>query len=165
MGQPSIDQPARVRVLQIISFALMQGVLLFGGVVIWLTLEDKPDSMPFLVWVGLAFAVMAVVMRTILGNFLPTGFRRGIDRTVWDELSSTKQDEQLIGHMQTKQIIELALLEGAAFMNLMFYMMEKQTISLIVAGVLLGLMAVAFPTGSKVDHWVDTQKQLINLGS
>jgi len=50
-------------------------------------------------------------------------------------------------------------------MNLMFYMMEKQTISLIVAGVLLGLMAVAFPTGSKVDHWVDTQKQLINLGS
>ena len=165
MGQPSIDQPQRVRVLQIVSLALMQGILIVGAIVIWMNLENEPADKPVMVWIGLVIAAMAVVVRTIVGNFLRTGSRNAIDRTVWDELSSQKQDEQLIGSMQAGQIIELAILEGAAFLNLVFYLLEKQTISLFVVGGLLGLMAVAFPTGAKVDHWVDSQKQLINLGS
>ena len=165
MGQPGIEQPRRVRVLQIVSLALMQGILIFGAVAIWVNLENKPADKPVMVWIGLVIAVMAVVVRTIVGNFLRTGFCNAIDRTVWDELPPQKQDEQLIGGMQTGQIIEFAILEGAAFINLVFYLLEKQTISLFVVGGLLGLMAVAFPTGSKVDHWVESQKQLINLES
>jgi hypothetical protein len=165
MGQPSIEQPQRVRVLQIVSLALMQGILIFGAIVIWMNLENKPADKPVMVWIGLVIAVMAVVVRTIVGSFLRTGSRNAIDRTVWDELSPQKQDAQLIGSMQAGQIIEFAILEGAAFVNLVFYLLEKQTISLFVVGGLLGLMAVAFPTGAKVDQWVDSQKQLINLGS
>jgi hypothetical protein len=51
-------------------------------------------------------------------------------------------------------IVTLALLEGAAFFNLISVMIEHHVISLIAAIALLGLMAVRFPSRTKVSWWV-----------
>ncbi|MCA9257855.1 MAG: hypothetical protein KDA61_01590, partial [Planctomycetales bacterium] len=47
---------------------------------------------------------------------------------------------------QTRFIIASAILEGAAFFNLVAHMIERQTITLVVTGVLLAMMAVRFPS-------------------
>ena len=163
MGQPSIDHPGQIRTVQIITFALMQGVVVFGAVAFFIS-RDKPKTDGFLVWIALGLAVVAVVIRSIIGGFLNGALSSGMDRTVWDELPSQKQNSRLIGQFQTKHIVECALLEGAAFLNLIAYIMERNIISIIVAGVLLMLIMISFPGGSKIDHWAENQKQMINLG-
>jgi hypothetical protein len=60
----------------------------------------------------------------------------------------------LLGIYRMQLIITLAFLEGAAFFNLVSVMIEHHVISLIAAMVLLGLMAVRFPTRTKVSWWV-----------
>ena len=164
MGLPSTDNPQQIRTVQIITFALMQGVVVFAAVA-WFISKSKEQADGVIVWIALAFAVFAVVMRSIIGGFLTGALRNGLDRTTWDELPSKKQNSRLIGQFQTKHIIECALLEGAALFNVVAYLIERNITSLIVAGVLLFLMAMAFPGGSKIDQWVDNQKQLINLGT
>lgn len=162
MAQPSTDHPGQIKTLQIITFALIQGVVVFAAVAFFIS-QGKEQKEGVLVWVALGIAIMAIVVRTVLGGFLTSALRNGLDRTVWDELPEQKKDSRLIGQFQTKHIIECALLEGAAFFNLVIYIIERNMISLGVAAVLLMLMAMAFPGGSKVDHWVENQKQLINI--
>lgn len=163
MGQPSTDHPGQIRTVQIITFALMQGVVVFGFVAFFIS-RGKPDvEGGFFVWIALGFAIVAVIVRSILSGFLTGALRNGLDRTVWDELSSEKQNLRLIGQFQTKHIVECAVLELAAIFNLFAYMAERNIVSIFVAGMLLLFMAISFPGGSKIDQWVDNQKQLINL--
>ena len=60
----------------------------------------------------------------------------------------------LLSIYRIQLIITLAFLEGAAFFNLVSVMIEHHVISLTAAIVLLGLMAVRFPSRTKVSWWV-----------
>ena len=69
-----------------------------------------------------------------------------LDDTFDDHLLS-----QLLAIYQTRLVIACALLEGAAFFNLVAYFIEGQTLNLIVTGVLLVMMAMRFPTTGTVE--------------
>jgi hypothetical protein len=65
---------------------------------------------------------------------------------------------------QTRLILVAALLEGAGFMQAIFYLMEGQTFSLAVALVLLAWLALLFPTRAGVEEWVERQQELARQG-
>ena len=84
---------------------------------------------------------------------------------MWDESSEEDQSLQLIGNMKTKHIVECGILEAAAFCNCIAYLLEANIVNIVVVIGLLIVMALTFPSRDKIDHWVDNQKQLINLGT
>jgi hypothetical protein len=57
----------------------------------------------------------------------------------------------------TRLIIGDALLEGAAFFNLVAYLIEQQVFSLAVAGALLLIILAQFPSLSRLTDWVERE--------
>jgi len=52
-----------------------------------------------------------------------------------------------------KQLV--AMLEGAAFFNLVVYIVTALAWPLVIAGILVMLMALSFPTPGGVDSWIE----------
>jgi hypothetical protein len=53
------------------------------------------------------------------------------------------------------------MLEGATFALLIAYLVEGQTVSLIVAVLLIGAMAWRFPTRARLTAWIEEQERLL----
>jgi hypothetical protein len=62
---------------------------------------------------------------------------------------------------QSALIIRSALLEGAAFFCLVAYMLEHNALSLAGAGMMLLFMLFGFPTRSKVEEAIETERTTI----
>jgi hypothetical protein len=94
-----------------------------------------------------------------------------ITKTRLNQIKSQDSDGQnselklasLLSIYRMQLIITLAFLEGAAFFNLVSVMIEHHVISLIAAIVLLGLMAVRFPTRTKVSWWVQDRLRELQM--
>ncbi len=104
--------------------------------------------------VAVGFAVVSVVARFLV----PALIVRGSASSSSGRRSSPERS--LVTMFQTKLIIEMALLEGAAFFALVAYMLERQLWLLTVPAVLLLLMALNFPTSTRLDRWLAEQEQL-----
>jgi hypothetical protein len=57
----------------------------------------------------------------------------------------------------SQAIVGMALLEGCCFMNLVFFLLEHNPLSLGIALAILGLMAINFPTHERMVGWIDNQ--------
>ena len=68
----------------------------------------------------------------------------------------------LLGLYQTRLLVSAAILEGAALLNIVAYVLEKQPLSIAVAVILLLLMLVQFPSQRRVEDWVTRQLQDID---
>ena len=84
--------------------------------------------------------------------------------------SRPKPEVGIVGNLlflfQTRHIIGYAMLEGAAFYNLIAYMIERQQVNLAMVGLLLGAMFVKFPTYGRLEGWVaDEMKSIDELRS
>ena len=62
-----------------------------------------------------------------------------------------------------RMIIGLALLEGAAMINLVAVMVENQKLAFIPVAILLLVMIASMPTKSKLDGWIRNQMENYNL--
>jgi hypothetical protein len=67
----------------------------------------------------------------------------------------------LCGIYQTRMIIGLALLEGAAFFNLVACLVEHNWWSLVIAGCLVVWMLALFPTRTRVEQWIENQRAFL----
>ncbi len=155
------DQPAdlatTVRTLRIIVFALLMGVVSFGVVAV-LKRPEPPEDTPLLPLLGVGMAVGSAVLSVVVGQVLARVQSAAIaaGRTLDDQLDDPDADElQLLGVLQTKVIVECALLEGAAFLNLVGYMLHGTLYSLGVTVLLLLGIALRFPRTSSVRVWLD----------
>ena len=156
------DMTTRLRVMQIIAAALIVGVLFFAGIAVVQTMS-RPSGEPFLAYLAAGFAVMQVVLWGILPTVISSGACRQLRRTAG--LEEAGQTNALVGIYQTKMIVAMALLEAAAFFNLIAYMNCVYWWSLAVAGGLTILMATGFPTQFRVDSWIETQQQSFDWDS
>jgi hypothetical protein len=149
MSQVPNTPEQAVRVAQIITGALVMGVVLFAVVALLFVgaLDDSADGV-ILSGMGAAFAVVAFVMHLVI----PAQIARQQTRTT--------EESQLYGVYVTKTIIGLALLEGAAFFNLVALIVEHNWWSLAIVGGLVFWMLAMWPTRTRVDHWVETQQML-----
>lgn len=137
------------RLLQIITIAMIVGVVVFGCVVVFAfgALRQPPQG-SMLSLGGIGFAVVAFVMHILVPAFI---VKQTIPRTGGETAA-------LCGLFLSKTIVATALLEGAAFFNLIALMMEHNWWSLAVAGGLLLWMASQIPNVVRIGHWVEAKQ-------
>jgi hypothetical protein len=56
-------------------------------------------------------------------------------------------------------IVRIAVLEGAAFFNVICSIIEHNWWSLGIAGLLVGWMLTNFPTRNRVERWIAEQRR------
>jgi hypothetical protein len=165
-----------VRTMQIIVAALAFGVGTFFAVVLVVSPNAKPaggpPAEPIMSYMAVAVGLAAVVAWAVMPRIITGGIRQAIVHGKPTPHAGLSQnlpmtDEQLqirpiIAMYQTSLIVGGAILEGAAFFNLVAYMLEQQPMNLVVAGVLLLMLLSQIPTVSRLESWVESELTTID---
>jgi hypothetical protein len=141
------------RISQIIAGALIAGVVAFACVAFFIA-KGEPAKTPMIALMGAGMAVMMIVMRFVVPMVIVNNGKAQLKQT-----ANNEQRSLLAGLYQTKMIIGMALLEGAAFFNLVAYIIEKQFWSYGVVAFLLGIMAISFPSQGQFESWAEDMKR------
>jgi hypothetical protein len=145
------DPKVWVRTAQIICAALIAGVFFFLGIT--QVIGPKKDE-PFLAYFAAGFAALMIVMRFVVPAIAVRNQIQSLPEDVSDDLMF-----RLFQIYQNRMIIGLALLEGAAFFNLIAYLTAGQIWTLAVVGLLLVLMLMMFPTLNQFENWAEDRKR------
>jgi hypothetical protein len=157
------DPRQLVRTMQIICGALMMGVLSFAFVAAMVRFgqaDQPPAAVPMIAYFAAGMAAMAILVRLIAG---PLVVRAGLKQITTLRPIAELGKLDLYGVYQTQMIVSCAVLEGAAFFNLIGVIIDGQLWSFGVVALLLVLMAISFPTYERVDAWADEQLRLLQL--
>lgn len=150
MNDRPINLDQAVRVMQIIAAALVMGVLVFAGIVLALGSLNQPPRGNLVSLIGAGLAILCFVLHLLVpgaaARSRAAGVSENADVSVWCEI------------YQTKLIMGLAMLEGAALANLVFCIVEHNWWSMAIAGVLVFWMLVQFPTRTRIEQWIETQR-------
>lgn len=147
--QTTMTPAETARLLQIITIAMTVGVVAFCGFVVFVFgALQKPAEGNLLSLVAVGVAVVAFVTHLILPELV-----------VGQSLKATNGDvSSLCGLYLLKTIVASALLEGAAFFNLVALMIEHHWWSLVIVGGLVLWMASQIPNVVRIGHWVEAKQ-------
>jgi len=136
--------------MQIIAAALMLGVVVFAVVVVAGGHLNQPPNGDVVSFIGAGLAVLMSVQHRVVPGFIVKAYA--------GQFAKMPEQERDCYIYQMQLIIALAMLEGAAFLNLVACMTEHNWWSLAIAGGLVAIMAVQFPTRTRVEQWIETQR-------
>jgi len=169
--EPREDLAPQLRTMQILWASLVVGVTMFLVVALVVRSGQGPilvqkrllDFSDMLVLVGVLVAGMAVLMHYTIPALAVNSQRQALAEGRTDAIfkgreAPRSQDMALAAIYQTQMIIGLALLEGAAFLNAIVFMIQGSPVSLAVAVALIGLMATRVPTRGALDGWIEDQR-------
>ena len=162
-GLPGPKFEASVRTMQVIALALMMGVLVFLGVVLVVTSGRIDDSPEMITKIAAGFALLMLMNHFVIP---PIILKAQLERAIAAGLQQkpyAERTQECCGAYQTQLIAGFALLEGAAFFNLVAMMLEHCVASIVVVTLLLLLMAAKFPTRDKVSFWVQDKLRELQL--
>ena len=157
----------RVRSMQIIVIAMLIGAALALIILAFMRGQRAVlpgDAVPFLTYFGLGFAVFTAVLSFVLPGVIIAGARSKIAKgTFGDSRVVVLPDDsgKLLMVYTSALIVGAAFLEGPTFYFAIAYYLEGQILSLIGAGLLLGALAIRFPTAARVTAWIDRQLGLL----
>jgi hypothetical protein len=140
------DETAITQVLlvsRIILGGLASGVI-FAVVAFISVRQNQPPGEPFLANYAAGCAGLFLLLRLAVLGIITR--RRN---------ASPRDLRTLLRLYQTRLIVGLAILEGAALFNAVAYLIAGQWWSLAVVGVLLALMLTSFPTRMGIEQWLD----------
>lgn len=172
VGQ-SGDQPhfanlnQAVRVMQIITGALVMGAVMFGVVATMMALNraapnpNAPPPTPILTWLAAGMALMELGVRAVIPDLIA---RQAIARMQGSLDDSVQSQLRLATVYQTRLIIGMALCEGATFFALIAWLIEGDVLAIGTAGFLILVMLSAFPTRGRVESWIRDQTELRQFG-
>lgn len=145
-----------VRGMQIIAVTLMSGVLFFLGIVLMNTQGDvlsfkQPEIITI---IAAGFGLLMIVNHFVIPGIIASKQLKQLISNDFTGSDEATRIDKLVGVYRIQFIIGLALLEGAAFFNLIALMIGNSGFSLCTAGVLFALMLMRFPTRDKVSFWV-----------
>jgi hypothetical protein len=143
--------------LRIIVFSLAMGVASFGAYSIFNQSQKpapaaapngpaaaQPNQIPVLHLMGCAFGVGAGVLAFLVPPFLRLPSQNA--ETPDERNPAIQAASQMV---QTRTIVACALIEAAAFFNLVWYFTDASVLNLAMGGLLLVLLMMHFPlTGS-----------------
>lgn len=159
-----------IRTMQIIVGALVLGVVNFMAVVVFVIrpqAQEAGGELPLLTYLAVGFAVLGVLASIVVPAILAGSLRKSMSVPQGPSGPVGTKESIPIGPLlqmyQTLLIIRCALLEGAAFFCLVAHMIERQTITLAAAGVLLLVLLSQFPTRSRVESWIENEQELFEL--
>jgi len=163
---PQITLQQRQMMMTVIWLALIMGVVTFGMIVTFIGLKEEPGKgLPVITYLGTGLAALMLVLRMIIPNMIA---RNQFTQAMQEAREEGNQDEeQMLGTFyqifMVRMIIGLALLEGAAMINLVAVMVENQKLAFIPVAILLLVMIASMPTKSKLDGWIRNQMENYNL--
>ena len=138
----------QTRVLQIIVGALIFGVFVFAVVIVAIGPAGPPRGR-ILTSTAVAIATAMVVLHVIVPMI--------VERAALANRSIGSGPRGLLGALTARTIVACALLEGAAFFSIVAMMIEHHRWVLGVTAVLVMLMAMQFPTTTRVEQWLETR--------
>jgi hypothetical protein len=157
LTEPQRDQLRQaLRAMQIIVASLAFGVVSFFVVVLFIVPPaggNRPANNLFLTYLGVGVAIVGLAVWFFLPNLIARQARKSV---------LAGDARRIVGNYQTQLIIGCALLEGFAFMNLVFYMIEHQPVSLVVAVVFLVILLAQIPTLNRLERWVESELTAID---
>jgi hypothetical protein len=112
--------------------------------------ENARSLEPILAFLAVAFAAQVTALRL----FLPDLFVKSQVKALKDG-GVRSIAGKLPGLFQTRLIIAMALLEGAALFNLIAYVLNGQWFSMATAAFMLVLIGMMFPTSHGYKKWVE----------
>jgi hypothetical protein len=165
-----------VATIQIINGALVAGVLTFLGISLFLRARH-PDgvfgpALPEANRLLPLFAIVLAVGNALAAFWIPRtivqGLRRALAEGRWKDPGvgrgepATTDAGRLLSAYTTARIVQLALLEGAAFLCLIVYYLRGDALMLLVALGLVAAMLVGWPTRGRLDAWLGQQAEYLN---
>jgi len=164
-GLPGPKAEAMVRIMQIIAAALMMGVLALLFVVLLVTRGDigGMQNADLITMIAGGSGFLMIVNHLVIPGIITRAQLKQAAASGILQKEEQAKIEHFCAIYQTQMIIGLALLEGAAFFNLIALMVEKSVASLGVVILLLSLMLLKFPTRDKVSFWVQDKLREMQL--
>ena len=158
-----------VRPLQIIVSGMAAGCATFLVIAIVLVWQDVISELgqdtPLLTYIFIPMAVAAVAVRLLAGSAIAARARRGIIRGTWQmpktgpllavfgqSVEQMGNAGKLLGVFYTRTIVGAAILEGAAFLGAIAYLLERSPLSLAAAILLILGIAVHMPHHDRPSH-------------
>jgi hypothetical protein len=172
-----------VIVLRIIVVALACGVLGFAAVAVVTRVnrvQPQPPAQPQQAGGGLELltmmALVAAPIATVLSLLVPAVMVKNIRRQIADGTYGTYPGQtaasrqgvaglpedmaSYVGLYQTKTIVGIALLEGAAFLAIVAFMLEGNWIALALGICLAAMILFSFPSAPRVANWIRQQQRI-----
>ncbi len=152
-----------VRIVQIITFALLQGAFLFGCIALFLNSGDINGVPSLLTWVAVGVSGLMVVNHFVVPRIIAGAMIRNLAANGLAGKTLEEKATLVMGVFQSQHIIGCAMLEGAAFLCLVVYLVESTQYALGCAVLLLCIIAARFPTTSGVQFWVENRIREVDL--
>jgi hypothetical protein len=166
--------PQRLRVMQIIAGSLLTGVAVFLAVVLFTVLVQNngqgmlpPRRLPIQSLVAVAMSAVCAPLAFVLPRMQTHSALRRITTGTWqvppgaNPKAFATGGAKLMAVRLATMVVGLALLEGAAFMGCIAYLLEAQALALGVIGVAAALMLCKFPTENRVRAWLERQADVL----
>ncbi len=147
------------RQLQMITGAMIMGLVTFAIVAIAIGQGDAPVESPIISMISVGMLVMASILAAILPTIIEASARREMKR----QSASLSSETALAGLYQTTTIIRLALYEGPGFMAVVAYMLEHHAWSFGVVFASIVFMALQIPTSTTIPEWIRQKIELEQL--
>jgi hypothetical protein len=162
-----------VRISQIIVAAMVAGVIMFLGVVLFGLVKRQPEgpiqasSISYLAVAIFAGGVLLslIVPKQMVNAQVTKLAADGLQYQSGPTKAHSAVDQDLVKLMplfQSKTIVANAVLEGPAFFATYAYMFERQPFALAIVVAAVALMLMTFPTRSKVRDWLESQQDRID---
>lgn len=154
-GRLSREQADRLRPriaqFRMVFYALLAGVVLFGVIVFLISGSADftwPPSTLGMILAGISLPVL------LQGLVLPGIFRKAATR----DLSGSVDEkvERLVGTWFASSLIGAAMVESAAFFNLIGYIIEPNMIHFALAGIAWLFMWAHFPSFNRTLDWIES---------
>ena len=156
----AITKEQSVRTLQIIVFAMATGLAIFAGVAFSIG-EQNTDNPPTMSYVAAVVAAGMFLARFVIGPSVVAAQRRQIPREGWSGLDSAGRFSKLFPVLQTKTIVENAIVEAAGFLAGVAYLVEGQIWTLVILAACAVIILMSVPTLGRIEEWIDDQTQII----
>lgn len=158
-----------VRTSQIIAFALIQAVVFITAIMAYLTLlssdggpanaapaNPPADDSLVMVVIGVVACFVGCIASFVANRLLKgmairqfSSSGEEVELPVDETVTMTAEISRLLTTSQTRMIIGMALVEGAAVINAVMMMLDENMIHLVMVAICLVAMAVQFPTLQK----------------
>lgn len=153
-----------VNVQRIILVSLIAGPAAFIAFVLSQGAERRANEVSNLSLMAAAAAALPAIAAVVLPYVMASQHRRAMTTDkirAAIEAGGGNQITWLLGGWQSRNIVRAALLEGAAFFNIVAYQTERQPYSLAIAvALLLGIVAM-FPFRGRIEQWLEREIQLL----
>lgn len=141
---------AAVRVSQVIVFALLFGAIAFAMVI--LTQQSSVTlTAATMTWIGVAGAAIAIPTSYTLPPIFET--LTTLDNST-TKAKGKSREERLFELFQVQLIMRCAILEGAAFLNIVAFQQEHCLYSILAIVLLVVMIAMRIPTKRRVQTWI-----------